>query len=146
MELCVRSFEELTKEELYEILKLRTDVFVVEQQCPYPELDGRDQGAWHVFLRDEEGIRAYLRVMDKGVMLPEVSIGRVLSVERRKGLASRLLQEGIRVAEEKFGAEVIALEAQTYAASLYEKQGFRICGKEFLEDGIPHVLMRREQR
>jgi ElaA protein len=146
MELCVKSFDELTAEEVYDLLALRTAVFVVEQQCPYQDADGLDKQALHVLLRDENGIRAYLRVLDKGVCGEEVRIGRVIAVERRQGLGSRVLAAGIEAAKERFGAETIAVEAQVYAKGLYEKQGFRTVSEEFLEDGIPHVKMILEIR
>ncbi len=141
MELFVKSFEELSTRELYDLLRLRVDVFVVEQRCPYPELDGRDQAALHVWLQDETGIQAYLRIMDRGVNSEHVSIGRVIAVKRRQGLGSRILAEGVRLARERFGAEQIYLEAQVYAKSLYEKQGFLAISEPFPEDGIPHVKM-----
>ena len=141
MELRVKRFEELTAGELYEILKLRVSVFVVEQKCPYMELDDRDQAALHVYLEDPVGLQAYLRIMDKGAASEYVTIGRVVTRKRRCGLGSRILAEGIRTARETFGAGPIYLEAQTYAKSLYEKQGFRQISDEFLEDGIPHVKM-----
>ena len=144
MELAVKRFEELTNNELYDILKLRVNTFVVEQHCPYPELDDKDQDALHVFLRDEEGIQAYLRVMDKGVSSEQVSIGRVVAVTRRKGYGSRVLEEGMSVAAEYFQADKIYLEAQTYARGLYEKHGFRQIPDVFLEDGIPHLKMLAE--
>ena len=144
MELAVKRFEELTNNELYDILKLRVNTFVVEQHCPYPELDDKDQDALHVFLRDEEGIQAYLRVMDKGISSEQVSIGRVVAVTRRKGYGSRVLEEGMSVAAEYFQADKIYLEAQTYARGLYEKHGFRQISDVFLEDGIPHIKMLAE--
>ena len=144
MELALKRLEELTNNELYDILKLRVNTFVVEQHCPYPELDDKDQDALHVFLRDEEGIHAYLRVMDKGVSSEQVSIGRVVAVTRRKGYGSRVLEEGMRVAAEYFQADKIYLEAQTYARGLYEKHGFRQISDVFLEDGIPHIKMLAE--
>ena len=120
MELFVRHFDELSLRELYDILKLRIDVFVVEQNCPYPEADNKDQTAVHVFLKDEDGIQAYLRVMDRGAESEYVSIGRVIAVKRRCGLGSRILSEGIRVAADLYQADTIYLEAQTYAIGLYE--------------------------
>ena len=144
MELCVKRFNELTLLELYEILKLRVNVFVAEQNCPYHEIDGLDIAAVHVFFRDEDGIEAYLRVMDRGVESEHVSIGRVISVKRRQGLGSRLLKEGLRVAKERFGARAVYLEAQTYAVGLYEKAGFSVISGEFPIDGIPHVKMLAE--
>lgn len=141
METFIKRFDQLTTDELYEILSLRVSVFVVEQNCPYQELDGNDKGAYHVWLKDENGIQAYLRVLDKGVTLEEVAIGRVVTRQRRIGLGSRILETGIDVAREKFGADRIMLEAQVYARCLYEKAGFRQVGDEFLEDGIPHIPM-----
>ena len=141
LDLVVKTFDELTTAELYEILRLRVGVFVVEQNCPYPELDDRDQSALHVWFRNDDGIQAYLRVMDRGAESEYVSIGRVIAVKRRCGLGSMLLAEGIRAARERFRADYIYLEAQTYAKGLYEKQGFRQISGEFLEDGIPHIKM-----
>ncbi len=141
MELHIKRFQELTADELYDLLKLRTDVFVVEQKCPYPELDGLDRKAIHVWRSDEGGVAACLRVMDRGAESQYVSIGRVVAARRRQGLGTRVLREGIRAAREYFGAEHIYLEAQTYALGLYEKQGFRAISEEFLLDGIPHVKM-----
>lgn len=149
MKLYIRAFEELTPKQLYAILKARVDVFVVEQQCIYPELDGLDADCLHLWLEDENGIAAYLRVIPQGKRFEDASIGRVLALRRREGLGTRILEAGIRVAEERFGAKAITLEAQTYARALYEKQGFCRISEEFLEDGIPHIRMRRvsgEQR
>lgn len=146
MKLFVKKFDELSVGELYEILKLRSDVFVVEQNCVYPDLDGLDQDAWHVYLRDGDGIQAYLRVMDRGAKFEDVSIGRVISMKRRCGLGTRILQAGVRVAREKLAARRITLEAQVYARGLYEKLGFVQTSGEFLEDGIPHIRMTLELR
>ena len=143
-ELRVKTFEELTRDELYEIMRLRVNVFVVEQNCPYPELDGRDKKALHVFLTDGEGIEAYLRVMDAGVCGQHAAIGRVIAVKRRQGLGTRALRAGIQAARERFGAKTIQVEAQAYARAFYEKQGFRAVSGEFLEDGIPHIRMLLE--
>ena len=137
MELVIKRFDELTLQELYEILRLRVNVFVVEQHCPYPEIDGRDAFSHHLYYRDEDGIQAYLRVVDAGVSFDEASIGRVLSRKRRCGLAGSLLREGIRFANETLGVDALRIEAQTYARGLYEKAGFRQVSEEFLEDGIP---------
>lgn len=141
MQLYVKHFQELTPDELYAILKLRVDVFVVEQHCPYPELDGLDREALHVWLEDEAGIEAYVRVLDKGVKSPYTALGRVIAVRRRMGLGTKIVQAGIEAAREIFGADAIYLEAQTYARGLYEKLGFRQISEEFLEDGIPHIRM-----
>ncbi len=144
MDLTVKRFEELDINELYEILKLRVDVFVVEQNCPYPELDDKDKSAWHVYIREDGKITAYLRVLDPGVSFDTAAIGRVISTRRRCGLGTKLLQEGIRVAREHMNADAIKIEAQTYARKFYELQGFRQTSEEFLEDGIPHIEMTLE--
>lgn len=141
MKLQTKHFKDLTTEELYALLRLRVSVFVVEQNCPYMELDNLDQEALHVWLEDEDGIAAYLRVLDRGAESEYVSIGRVISVKRNSGMGSRILAEGIKAASERFCADKIYLEAQTYAKRLYEKQGFKQISDEFLLDGIPHVKM-----
>ncbi len=144
MELIVKHFNELTAEELFAIYKLRVSVFVVEQKCPYQEVDDADPLAYHVWLKDEEGIQAYLRVLPRGATFEDVSIGRVIAVKRRCGLGGRILAAGIQTAEEKFQAERIVIEAQTYARKLYENAGFTQSSREFLEDGIPHIQMTWE--
>jgi ElaA protein len=144
METVVKRFEELTADELYAILRLRVSVFVVEQNCPYQELDGRDQQALHVYFRDAEGLQAYLRVLGSGVAAKEAMLGRVIAVRRGCGLGGRLLSEGIRLARERLGASAIRVEAQTYAKGFYETRGFRQVSEEFLEDGIPHIGMLLE--
>lgn len=141
MEWNIKRFDELTIEELYEILKLRAAVFVVEQKCPYQDVDDKDKHAYHVYLKDETGIQAYLRVLEAGVSFEEVSIGRVISVKRRCGLGSSLLEAGITVAKEKLNASSIRIEAQSYARNFYEVHGFKQVSEEFLEDGIPHIEM-----
>lgn len=141
MEVHVKRFDQLTIHELYDILKLRNSIFVVEQNCPFGDVDGYDKEAYHVFLTDKDGIQAYLRVLDRNSMYDGVSFGRVLAVKRRCGLATRVLEEGIRVAKEKFDAERIVLHAESYARSLYEKIGFRQTAEEFLEDNIPFIPM-----
>ncbi|MDO4271095.1 MAG: GNAT family N-acetyltransferase [Eubacteriales bacterium] len=108
------------------------------------ELDNLDQDAIHIWFEDEEGIKAYVRVMGQGVESEYASIGRVIAVKRRCGLGSQILAEGVRAARECFQAKRIYLEAQVYAKRLYEKQGFRQISGEFLLDGIPHVKMLLE--
>lgn len=138
METFVKTFHELNVDELYEILKLREDVFVIEQQCIYPDIDNLDQDSIHVFIKDEHEIIAYLRIIPSN----DIRIGRVISKYRRKGIGTQLLKTGIQAAKEYFNADSIAIEAQTYAKSFYEKQGFIQTSEEFLEDGIPHIVMK----
>ena len=141
METFAKRFNELTVDELYEILKLRADVFVIEQQCIYPDIDQKDRKSLHVFVKDQDEIVAYLRVLEKGVSFDEVGIGRVISKYRRKGLGTIVLKAGIQAAKEIYHADEIIIEAQTYAKSFYELQGFVQCSDEFLEDGISHIKM-----
>ena len=145
MELIVKTFSELSVDELYEIYKLRVSVFVVEQNCPYQEADDYDRVSLHVYLKNETGICAYIRILPKNTVFDEVSIGRVIAVKRREGLGTRIVKEGIRIAHERFKTDVIMIEAQTYVKSLYEKLGFEQISDEFLEDGIPHIKMRYQR-
>lgn len=141
MELIIKRFSELTIDELYEILKVRVDVFIVEQKCPYQELDEKDKKAYHIYLKENNQIKAYLRVIDAGVSFEEVSIGRVLTTERGKGFAKYIIREGIKFSKELLKANKIKIEAQVYAQKMYEKFGFKPISEEFLEDGIPHIQM-----
>ena len=142
MKAHVKSFDELTVHELYEILKLRADVFIIEQQCIYPDIDDKDKHALHVFLTENDEIVAYLRVLEKGIAFDEVGIGRVIAKYRRLHLGTQVLQAGIQAAKDIYHADTILIEAQTYAKDLYEKQGFVQTSDEFLEDGIPHIQMK----
>ena len=141
MELHVKRFDELSAAELYAILKLRVEVFMLEQRCLYPELDGLDRDALHVWLSDADGVAAYLRILDRGVRSDFVTIGRVIAARRRCGLGTAVMREGIRAARERLGADTIYVEAQTYARPFYERLGFRQVSEPFDEDGIPHVKM-----
>lgn len=141
MELVVKQFNEFSAQELFEIYKLRVSVFVVEQSCPYQEVDDADKAAYHLVLRDEDGIQAYARVLPPGVSFDDAAIGRVIAVKRRQGFGSRIVSAAIDTARKKFSAKSISLEAQVYAMPLYEKLGFRPTSEEFLEDGIPHIKM-----
>lgn len=142
MELTVKHFSELSAEELFEIYKLRVSVFIVEQRCPYQDVDDADRTAYHLWLRDENGIAAYARLLPPGVTFPTAAIGRVIAVRRRCGLGTSIVDAAINAAREKLSADVITIEAQVYARSLYEKAGFVQTSEEFLEDGIPHVQMQ----
>ncbi|MCR4860694.1 MAG: GNAT family N-acetyltransferase [Bacteroidales bacterium] len=145
MQTIVKTFPELSTEELYEILRTREAVFIVEQNCPYPEADGRDYDAVHLFCRGGDGrVKAYLRLYAKKDEPGTVQVGRVVTTERGTGLGRRILSEGVRYAIAEMGARELYLEAQVYAVGFYEKEGFRVCSEEFLEDGIPHVAMRRK--
>lgn len=141
MQSVVKRFQDLTVDELYAILRLRAEIFVVEQDCAYQDLDDIDQEAWHVYLKEEEQVVGYLRVIEKGKRLDEVSIGRVVSLYRRKGIGRRLMEIGKMVAKDKFKATRIKIGAQVQAQPFYEKAGFVQVSEEYLEDGITHVYM-----
>lgn len=144
MELIIKHFDELTTKELFDIYKCRVSVFVVEQNCPYQEVDDADTVAYHVYLKDDEGIQAYARVLPPHTTFEEASIGRVISMKRRCGLGTRIVEETIKVVKDKFDVDQIKIEAQVYARKLYEKAGFKQTSEEFLEDGIPHIEMTLE--
>lgn len=134
-------FSELTVEQLYGILRLRTDVFVVEQHCPYPELDGRDTEATavHLWVSDADGVAAVARVLTEAD--GSRRIGRVATRADRRGagLAGSLLTAAVELCS---GSEVV-LSAQAHLTTFYGEYGFVVAGEEYLEDGIPHRPMRR---
>lgn len=144
MKLTVKFFDELTMRELYEILKVRAEIFVVEQNCVYQDLDGKDYESLHVFYEEEGETAACLRAFQKDEKT--VQIGRVLTRHHGNGLGGRLLKNGIREVRKKWNPEKIYLEAQSYAVGFYEREGFQVCSEEFLEDGIPHREMILECR
>lgn len=141
MELVIKSFDQLSTQELYAILKLRVDVFVVEQACSYQEIDNLDQEAIHIYYKEGDDILAYLRLMDRGVESEYVSIGRVIAAKRRRGLGTDLMKEAIKAGQEIFDAEKIYLEAQVYARDFYENLGFKQTSPIFDLDGIDHIKM-----
>ncbi len=144
MELIVKHFDELSTKELYEILKTRSEIFVVEQDCVYQDLDDKDQDAIHVFCWNDKGrVAGCLRVFMRDEENKVAQIGRVVTLEHGKGLGRKLLKKGVEVAERSFDADRIYLEAQKYAIGYYAKEGFEVTSDEFLEDGIPHVQMER---
>ena len=139
LKLTIQSFEELSTSQLYEILKVRAAVFVVEQECAYQDLDGIDRHSMHVTLWRNHKIVAYARVFKDDDDLWH--IGRVLTTERNHHYGFQVMREAIRVAEEN-DAKCIEIEAQCYALGFYEKLGFRVSSDEFMLDGIPHRRMR----
>ncbi len=139
MKFITKFFEELTTAELYELLKARAEIFVVEQNCIYQDLDDRDYDSLHVFYEESGKVLAYLRAFPKEAGV--VQMGRVLTIEHGTGLGGKLLRAGMDSIKEKFQPQKIYIEAQSYATGYYEREGFTICSEEFLEDGIPHVQM-----
>lgn len=136
-----KSFQQLTIDELYELLRVRADVFVVEQNCPYQDLDGDDQKAIHLWLTVGEKVVALARVCPKGTHMEEISIGRVITTERGKGYGKQIMLAAIAAAKEELGASLIDIEAQEYAKEFYEKVGFCQSSATFMLDGIPHIKM-----
>ena len=144
MDFTVKHFLELSNLELYEILKTRQEVFVVEQNCPYMDIDDADKDALHVLSwNGSERINACLRVFYRDETAGIVQIGRVVTLDRGIGLGGQILHKGIEVALERFNAKMLYLEAQQYATGFYEREGFKVVSEPFLEDGIPHVKMER---
>ncbi|MCG9965399.1 MAG: GNAT family N-acetyltransferase [Shewanella sp.] len=145
------SFNQLNANTLYDILKLRVDVFVVEQACAYPELDDKDRHpeTLHLMGLSPQGeLLAYARVLPPGLSYPEASIGRVVisPAGRGQGLATPLMQNAIDAALSTWPAAGIQIGAQDYLKSFYQKLGFSACSEMYLEDGIPHIDMRYQPK
>ena len=136
-----KTFSELTTAELYELLRIRTDVFVVEQNCVYQDMDYDDQPALHLWLTEDDEIVALCRVCPAGTHMEQVSIGRVITTVRGKGYGKQIMLAAIEAAKKHFGATRIDLEAQEYAKGFYEQVGFRQSSETFILDGIPHIRM-----
>lgn len=141
---CV-PFAQLTIEQLYEILSLRQEVFIVEQNCIYLDTDGKDQHCWHLMGRNAEGkLIAYARLLPKGIAYPDYpSIGRVITspLARGTGAGKELIQRSIDLCFGIFGREPIKIGAQSYLLRFYESFGFCSTGEAYMEDGIPHTKM-----
>lgn len=136
-------FSELSLQDWHDLLRLRIDVFVVEQNCPYPELDGKDPDCVHVFGKSEGRVVAVTRIVPPGLSYPEVAIGRVaVSEEYRKyGIGRALMLQSLREVQNRFGKVPVRISAQTYLRDFYGSLGFEETGKSYLEDGIPHIEM-----
>ncbi|MFK7813784.1 MAG: GNAT family N-acetyltransferase [Maribacter sp.] len=143
--ISTKSFDQLNTNELYNILQLRSEIFVVEQDCVYQDLDGKDQKALHIIGTKNDKVVAYTRIFKAGDYLAQASIGRVVVAagERKHGFGLDIMKASIKAVEENFNETSIALSAQTYLKSFYNSLGFIEEGGEYLEDGIPHVMMVR---
>lgn len=139
----VKSFDELSTKELYGLLQLRSEIFVVEQDCVYQDLDGKDQKALHIIGTKNNTIVAYTRIFKAGDYMAQACIGRVAvkDSERKHGYGIAIMKASIKAVEEQFGESSIALSAQTYLKRFYNSLGFQEKGGEYLEDGISHVVM-----
>ena len=146
MKFQYKYFTELSLEELYDILKLRAEIFVVEQNCVYNDLDDLDRKALHQFLLKNGSPVAYSRLLQPGTRFPDFSIGRVVvkESERGSGLGKELMKEAINFMHKNWQAETIKISAQKYLRKFYEELGFIVVTEEYLEDGIPHFGMKWE--
>lgn len=143
MNISIKRFNELDTTELYNILQLRSEVFVVEQDCVYQDLDGKDVKAIHVIGKKEGEVVAYTRVFAPGDYFAEASIGRVVVKrnQRKYGYGKVIMEGSIKAVEEELSTKTIRISAQTYLLKFYNSLGFKKEGAEYLEDGIPHVNM-----
>ncbi|TYP99838.1 ElaA protein [Tenacibaculum adriaticum] len=143
MDFLVKTFEELTTLELYDLLQLRSDVFVVEQDCVFLDLDGKDQQAIHVLGKKNDKIVAYTRLFQSGDYYKESSIGRVVvkQEERKYGYGHDLMDFSIQTIKKLYNTSLIKIGAQKYLKKFYESHGFIQIGDEYLEDGIIHIYM-----
>lgn len=141
----IKHYSELTLNEFHDIVALRIKVFVVEQDCPYQELDGKDKKSYHLIARNGKGdLVATARILPPGLAYKESAIGRVVvdEEERGEGLGHDLMRECIKYALLEFGNSPIVISAQKHLENYYATHGFESTGKEYLEDGIPHVEMK----
>ncbi|MCO4746045.1 MAG: GNAT family N-acetyltransferase [Proteobacteria bacterium] len=139
------SFDELDVRTLYDLLALRQEVFVVEQDCPYLDADGFDQSAMHLLGHDDDGeLVAYCRLFEPGFTYTEACIGRVVTSAkiRGKGLGRPLMRQAMGEVARLWGSVPVKLSAQAHLEPYYSSLGFRVCGEGYLEDGIPHLPMR----
>ncbi len=146
MKVSVKTFEELSKKELYELLQLRIEVFVVEQDCVYQDLDGMDENALHVLGEKGGELVAYTRIFAPGDYFKEASIGRVLvkKEQRQYSYGRKIMETSIKAVEKHFDEAVIHLSAQTYLKKFYNSLGFEQVGEGYLEDGIQHIGMTKK--
>jgi len=148
MDFTFKHFTELTLEELYDILRLRAEIFVVEQDCVYNDLDDLDKDAIHQFLKKDDEIVAYSRLLKPGTRFPDCSIGRVVvkQSERGTGLGIKMMEEAKTYMISQWNTSQIKVSAQKYLRRFYEDLGFVVVTDEYLEDGIPHFGMTLDRK
>ena len=140
----IKHYKELTLNEFHDLIALRIQVFVIEQDCPYQELDGKDKVGYHLILKNEDGVLiGTTRILPKGTSYSEIAIGRVVVAEKFRylKLGHLLMEDSMKFIEEKFGKQDVRLSAQTHLVKYYAAHRFVSTGKEYLEDGIPHTEM-----
>jgi ElaA protein len=146
LQIETKTFQELTTKELYYLLQLRVEIFCVEQNCVYQDLDGKDEKALHVIGTKNNKIVAYTRVFKPGDYFKKSSIGRVVvsKEERKHKYGNDIMEASIKTVKDYFNETAIKLSAQTYLRKFYNNLGFKEIGEEYLEDGIPHIAMIRD--
>jgi len=139
----IKLFSELSTQELYDLLQLRSEVFVVEQDCAYQDVDGKDHNALHVLGYKQDKLIAYTRIFKPELYFKEASIGRVVVVkhERQSNYGYAIMKASIKAIKDHYNETTIKISAQTYLKKFYNNLGFKIVGEEYLEDGIPHIGM-----
>jgi ElaA protein len=144
MEFLIAEFSSLTTKQLFEIYKLRSEVFIVEQNCAYQDIDNMDESAKHVMLYDNGVLAAYARLLPPGISYKEPAIGRVVVKKtfRGKDLGKLLMQQCIDQLQDTYNNSDIVISAQSYLLKFYGDLGFKAEGQEYLEDDIPHTKMR----
>ena len=144
----LKPFDDLTPKELYKILQLRNEVFIVEQNCPYQDLDNKDLKAFHLMGTQDQQLVAYSRLLAPGISYSESSIGRVVSspAARKSGIGKKLMAESILQIRNLFQTDIIRIGAQLYLKKFYESFGFLQDGDPYLEDQIPHIIMLRKPK
>lgn len=139
----IKTFQQLTTNELYQLLQLRSEVFVVEQDCVYQDIDGKDQKALHCLGFKNEILVAYTRIFKPGDYFKQASIGRVVVVEseRQHKYGYDIMKASIQAVKDYYNETTITISAQSYLKCFYNNLGFNAVGEEYLEDGIPHIKM-----
>ena len=141
----IKTFHELDKEELYKFIQLRIEVFVVEQDCPYQDLDNLDMQGRHIWIEEEEKILSYLRLNPPGTRFDEPSLGRIVTKDtiRSRGLAEIIINKALEIIDNDYRMPT-RISAQTYLEDYYSRFGFVKCSEEYMEDNIPHIEMLRD--
>src|SRR5450631_1330238 len=148
MSWILKPFDKLTPAELYGILQLRNEVFIVEQNCPYQDMDNKDLHSWHLMGMQNDKLLAYSRLLAPGISYSESSIGRIVSSPsaRKTGMGKKLMQESIEQIKKLFQTDTIRIGAQLYLQKFYESFGFVKDSDTYLEDNIPHIIMLKEPK
>jgi ElaA protein len=149
MHFILKYFDDLSPSEVYDFLQLREDVFQIEQDCIYKDIDDKDQQCWHLMLFEKKELLAYARIVPEGISYGGyISIGRVVSKRkyRKKGYGRLLMKEAMQQMEQLFSGKPCKISAQAYLVNFYESFGFVTSGETYLEDNIPHIAMIKHQK